>query len=783
MKPSATPRPSAPSSSSSRIRPPPVKRRRQEDGGVRNRVMTLDSALSDELFIRVMLYLEPRDLARLQSVSRRLCVLAQDAQIWKRLFIQTFVSHEASVGNARSKRRIPTLSDLKTLLSDVDKRRADGNASQRTIRGLPKRYLNHASHDEVLDDGLLLHDGIDWQGLYRVSLNWERGSYTISELLNGLAKRASVDEELRTEQMRPSPENRASQNAGSTESGPCRTKTLVQTAGDLIFTASRTSDDAQSGASGLPHINVYLEPRSQTSSTRRWSETAPHEPMDHQPIRIIESEGLASYYQGGTHSVTITELKVACNALNPDTIHLFAAYSTGDLSIFVIQRCKEEPVESGTRLRVDERVFQCAASRSPIVMSSIQLPLLVTCTADFCITIYRVGRGVDSIHLLRKMKSFTCHWPASMSLRSLGRHEDGASTVSANSMGKRKRSASPSPSRPRQTFSDLKAKRARRGEGEQQPSSGDAQDDDDNQEFPYTFRLDIAYCTPSYPNNWTVSLQEVQIRCSAQGAEVSSRYATATPRQKSLTTPRRGHTTRSSTPTDSDGDGDDHEGANTAAATTAPTAPSTPHSIFDGDAQSHQRLPAVPASKRIISISYDEPFLVAGSSDNMLDVYEVENSIAEASNHAHLPPLKVHHRRVLHGHMGSVLSVAQEDGRCVSGSNDGTVMVWTLGERQWQAMHHVVTLKPRHSDASSDGDRMLVPTLRDLLEQVRREHASVSSADLPAPSVRQVQTAIKWVSTSFDRVLSVSSNRMARDVIDRHGREQDERVQVWSFAG
>lgn len=786
--------------------------------------MNLDSALSDELFIKVLAYLGPRDLARLQAVSRRISNLAQDPQVWKRLFIQTFIDGNGN-GNRQRMHRLPALTDLRALV-------ASAAHISHPIKGLPRRYVYQQASSASLDRGSdqdhfvaeVLNNGLDWQALFRVSSNWQKGNYAVSELLLGIGQAPIADQSaLTTSQptMQPSPTPQRRRRTlirhhpASNPAGPIRPDTLVQSSGDFIFTASRHPQSDERAF--VPTIDVYPEDSSQTSpgpaskAARGLRRATPHEPMAHKPIKQLQSEQLRWRRSNDADAkVAVTDLRVdASPGTTKDSVRLFAAYSTGDFSVFTLCGASDS-------LDVQEAVFHASTntSPSPIVMSSFQSPLLVTCTADFCISIYHIedtASGVANAELLREMKSYTCHWPATMTLRQVQRREQGIGGETAiartQTLGKRSRS----PTRPR-TFAGIKASRGRRNANPLIPMQSKSTQDE------HLFGLDIAYCTPSYPDNWTVSLQEIMIGWTSQShssprnVSISSRYATAGPRVKSAFPV---HTTAQNADEPDSSDASDGETENKRSYQTLTPSPGRkaplPRSIFDSPRPfATEEVSSPTTSKdRTVSISYDAPFMVVGSSDNTVDVYEVEHC-PSTSTSTQGSSIALHHRRVLHGHMGSVLSVALDEGRCVSGSNDGTVMVWTLGEtsgRAYNDIHHVVTLTPSQMDSQiggADGAGGTVPTLRDLLEQIRREEQAMQRSRTPAgslPSSLAVTStarrhgAIKWVSTSFDRILSVSSSLPLQPCISgsaeqdsgvkgpsEPSRDSGERVQVWSFA-
>lgn len=497
---------------------------------------------------------------------------------------------------------------------------------------MPSRYYSGHTHDvkgkaRAVDQEDVRHDGLDWQSLYRVSANWQSGNFAVTELLARAGKVAQPVE--------PS-------TPRSSLAGPDRPLTLVQSAANLIFTASRREDSEAV-------VRVYRCNTEQGSPrTQQVSQDVeePHDPTKSRPIAELRSPRLSN------SKATITELRVDVatpSAATSSVANLFVAYSDSTWSIFRVT-CSLDHQEV-------VHLTPPASTTTPIVLASFHWPLVATCTADFHISLYQLGDSQQQPRLLKQMHSLTCHWPATISLAPF--HVEGP----RSKLGKRRRSSTEQQSQSRQ---------------------------------PSTFRLTVAYCSPAYPHGWTLALQEIVLDLRKGAGGFSSRFA---------------------------------------------TAPSH-HAASRSRDNAAQRSAAPP-----LAITYDDPYLVVGSQDNHLEVYELRGDVAPA-------PLRLAHRRVLYGHMGSVLSVALEDGRCVSGSSDGSVMVWALADRPRRnktRMEHVVTLRS-DKQAGTGG----IPTLSDLLARVRKE------------GMHPVPHAIKWVSTAYDRVLSVLGS-------------EDEQVQVWSF--
>lgn len=734
-------------------------------------------------------------------------------QLWKTLFSQDFLR-----GTQRLEDSLPTLSDLGHLF-----RRSGLTASTAQhgeIRGLPLRFYSAARHrirgptsalkgkardlsgerPELCWESLR-NDGLEWKCLYRVSANWRSGSFTVTELLEDDSSRRRNEKEGQGHHS-TQPETRTVQDSNQPD-------TLVQSSAHLIFTALRCRSDRPSS----PLVNVYLDP---SGNSNRGS--TPRDPTSSEPIAELHSLQLQHHHQSlaGIHVTQLTVSAPDSNPLSSDNeriygsdVRLFVAYSTGDWSIFHVKAPNnhvEEPMKG--QIVSEELCFWKAPTCAPLMSIHVALcafhwPLIVTCTNDFLITIFGLSHdGRQAPHVLQQTKSPTSYWPATMKLKEIVRAQSPR-------LKKRKRTRSLD----QQSARPLTSGRS--------------------------FRLDIAYCTPSYPDNWSLSLQELVFSLDESHKRsyvFSSRYATSRPRQATRVCRQDERLRRNLS--DSQKSHSDDSGSPQAFPTKRNisrhrifTPPTLMHS------SNHASLQATRPSRTVSSvksISYDEPYLVIGSDDNLLDVYEVCGAFADSLDSEAGPnlsvPLTLIHRRVLYGHMGSVLSVAIQDGRCVSGSSDGSILVWSLarnGSKDGNPScpveedlmgRPVVTLRcpssstsPAKQTASSPSDDE-PSSLRNLLP--RMQNSETSSSTPFAASVDNMSPRpgiIKWVSTAFDKVLSVISadpKSPDRECLDAHQRPassgeesedtgchaqqrqrqrqlqqrgQQERVQVWSF--
>lgn len=192
----------------------------------------------------------------------------------------------------------------------------------------------------------------------------------------------------------------------------------------------------------------------------------------------------------------------------------------------------------------------------------------------------------------------------------------------------------------------------------------------------------------------------------------------------------------------------------------------------------HAHAPCV-AGGAVTSVMYDAPYLVLGTTANLLDVYRVEEPSAPAPGAGARvgraasatpagAPLRVVHCRTLYGHTSRVCSVALRNGRCVSGASDGSVRVWSMGAAPGE---HVATLHGHVPDADDRG------TLRALLPHAPRRGAPTLAElarELPHTPAA-TPGVVRHVSTAFDTILCVTAGCRA-------AARADEQVQVWHFA-
>ncbi|TKY90216.1 hypothetical protein EX895_000214 [Sporisorium graminicola] len=789
----------------------------------------MDSRLADEVLLRILSFLDAADLVRLQLVNTHICRLAKDPQLWKRLFYFNFVRPNKGTSDQHaSSRTLPTLRELRSLLLHqnlLSGKHITGDGAG-PIHRLPSRYYSTSPRssatiapEKAADDAIfsLFHRGlrsteasardhlIDWEQIFRVSTNWQHGNFAVSELVTPTTRARLAPRHL------PSLASHG---------------TIVRVSHEFTLTA--TTADVED-ASTSPSVSVYPSEPS-TSSADQLGQTTSYIPTDLQdrrPILRFSSQRLRRLLEiqssdQDPKQVLITEIAIDADAgmgtpsadalesrkrkvdgtkdiVSGSVARVLIAYSTGHFSIFSLRttngitKCSEDVFDSS----------ETTASDSHVTMAALHSHALVLCSSDFQLAFYRIRTNPTTrIDLIHRVSSYRCSWPASLRLKKLPYHD----------MSKSIRGPS----------SSLTADRHWREECIEEQA----------------FRVTFAYSTPSYPASWSVSVLEVVVRLNLDAASpsavrVTSRHATAK------------HPFR---PTPIDPRGRSMLGRHQS----SPLR--TSHESLGQPPVLASRVATT--SSRSTSLTYDDPFVVLGASDNLIEVYELlgattfvrrtprdSHTPAPTSRSATATPasptqgLRLVHRRSLHGHTGSVDSVALEDGRCVSGGADGSVMVWSLGDRANET--DSVASVMRHVRASARGSERRdgtngigsKSTSSTILDQEEGDEAAthmahvltlrssmepeLSESELRDPNDkhsgynqardarplgpslgqmvrsrvldRQTRGVIRWVSTAFDKIVSIvaytdaMSGLIAAGNSSTEAQQPRERVQVWSF--
>lgn len=142
----------------SRSRSPSEPQKRQRQGGGLSRLFALD-----ELFLRVLSFLDAGDLARAQRVSRHWERMCLDPQLWKHLYLERYPHpHRPKLVYTRSRSATP-LRPLARLPSRAFPPPSPPQSP--TPEGYHHDRVNHVRHE-----------GVDWKVMMRLGTNWANGS-------------------------------------------------------------------------------------------------------------------------------------------------------------------------------------------------------------------------------------------------------------------------------------------------------------------------------------------------------------------------------------------------------------------------------------------------------------------------------------------------------------------------------------------------------------------------------------------------------------------------------
>lgn len=270
------------------------------------------------------------------------------------------------------------------------------------------------------------------------------------------------------------------------------------------------------------------------------------------------------------------------------------------------------------------------------------------------------------------------------------------------------------------------------------------------------FRLSIAYSNPIYPSGWSIGLQELYLD---ESGVVDSRSACA----------KRSYVVSKVLPS---------------------------KDIL-------ARTSSIDQVGRLTSLSYEEPFVVVGSRDNGVFCFRVDAPEKRSKS------ISIRYLRTLQGHTGSVHSVSLNGGRCVTGGSDGKVQVWHLGDEEVsiaRATGVISMLKGRIRSNLGKASSLRLSDARSekKLGQKRKLSESTNSEDISSladiwnyhiysSTKSQPMHVIRWVTSAFDRIISVTSNEryqnedrecssVFRPSCGIEAQHEEESVQIWNFA-
>ncbi|EIW71674.1 hypothetical protein M231_07324 [Tremella mesenterica] len=262
-----------------------------------------------------------------------------------------------------------------------------------------------------------------------------------------------------------------------------------------------------------------------------------------------------------------------------------------------------------------------------------------------------------------------------------------------------------------------------------------------NEERPQNFRASLTYCTPLYPSSWTVAVQEFGIDLPSSLSKTPLVW--------------RGECW--------------HVGRNSIS--------------MDPFIWPKKVDPVIGIKgRRAVGVGSDGRWAVLAGNDNQIQVYSLPTpSPSPPPSTKERPPEPIRHAQTLLAHSSSVTSLSLVGGRCVSGGQDGRVLVWELDAEEDEArvgrtIGYVEVRRGGRKTWKGASGPSLTSTLAEDQEGLPHP-ASISAAArslfLPRPPMEdneERRPAIRRL--AFDEQKIVGLVRMG---------EGNEMMKVWSF--
>ncbi|WVQ79342.1 hypothetical protein IAT38_001439 [Cryptococcus sp. DSM 104549] len=644
--------------------PPTAKRRYPAQHTIR------DLFPYEEIFLRILSFLRPSELAAVQGVNRHWARMSLDPQLWKSLYLERYphphhsrliyTNNGTGTGTstppaARAQRSLRPIARLpsRAFPPPSPSRSSSVTLALGSAAATPDR-IGASSRQRELggeDDVAVRNDGVDWKLMLRLGTNWSNGNaLTQSSIPLPPSPSPSLPAPTPASRLPPAP------SALPAPDPPAYTEQHIALFPSFIFTSSPTS----------PLVQVHPVTSTSSSGTGKPLGIIPPPPgwsSPHRPDNVTAICADQSVVLPDTASTSATG---SAKPALPARLAIF--YQSGGFAILTIRHAipgpgitwAREAVHPGQTRPLRQRSHRRTAHAGqtgqgergdPVVLGAMYWPVLIACTMGFHVSVYDLlpeaetpaegeggGSGPRRPKHLETMHSDVSFHPASLSLF-------------------------PSPSTPT---------------GSHSPSAEGATP---------TFQAALTYCSPLYPSSWTVAVQEISISLPSLPPSPSP-SPTSFPRAANPIIVRRGECY--------------HVG-------TDPSSPSTlfpsPSARDNAPVWPRPHRPLIGVKGRATGVGSDGRWCVLAGEDNQIQVYslptpdttpepEPEPTTASHSlprdkakgkgkawkemERKH-PPI-VWAQTLLADSAGAVTSLALSSGRCVSGGRDGRVLVWELDE-------------------------------------------------------------------------------------------------------
>ncbi|KAL7424921.1 hypothetical protein Q5752_000608 [Cryptotrichosporon argae] len=387
----------------------PKRARDAHDGGVgtsnalRDHAPRRSRSIADlfplqELFLRVLGFLAPEDLARAQGVSRYWQGMALDPQP-RRLIPGRYphphypLSHPLTPSSPSTPpRRLRPIARLPSrafpppspTLSAQDSP-ASSSASTLGGHGLERG----AGRAIVLDRGWVRNEGVDWKGMFRLGTNWSNGNVSSQSTIS----------------LPPSPSPSAARPAPASSDAPDDTAQHIALFPSFIVTSSPDSP------------LVYVYPSSLPAS-------GPSPAVGQTALGIVPPPpGWSTPSRPDTVTSICADQSVAVTNTTDDPVpaRLAIFYQTGGFVVVSLRlgarlswtRDVVSP-PSGRPRRVGRRA--AAPTDDPVVLCALHWPVLVSCTRAFHLAVHLLSPGADRPTCIKTMHSDVAFHPAALTI-------------------------------------------------------------------------------------------------------------------------------------------------------------------------------------------------------------------------------------------------------------------------------------------------------------------------------------------------------------------------------
>ncbi|WWC92961.1 uncharacterized protein L201_007924 [Kwoniella dendrophila CBS 6074] len=751
-----------------------------------------------EIFLRILSFLPPNDLAKVQGVNRYWSKMSVDPQLWKRLYLSryphphhsrliynTFTSSgtlDQHIDGSQSPRTPRSLRPIARLPSRAfpppsPKRSpslAEGqitpslNASGRGLvittgslglaTPLPSRNdseLNKGNQKRKEEQDELGHgvrnDGVDWKLMLRLVTNWSNGN-ALSQSTIPLPPSPSPSLQSDTASSIPPltlPFSSTYHHSHNRSSG--KSEQYIALSPSYIFIASPLSPLVQvhssstTSAKGTP-LGIIPPPPGWSNPKRPDNVTCVVSDQS-----VIQSEEdivdvaiparITVFYQSGGFVV----LSISQN-------------STG-IGVSWKREFINQPNSNSRSMRRRRITHHELVEGDPVVLATLHWPVLVSCTRDFNLSVYSLAstslcnsetNQTPKPKHLQTLRSEVSFHPANLTLfpASLS---DNDSTTEYDKLEKH-------------------SIQAEKNESEH-------------------FKVAFTYCTPLYPSSWTVAVQEFSINL-ATSSDVD--------------TVKRGESFHVGRNNQYEGEGEENEFI-------------WPRKIR----------PIIGVKDKAIGIGSDGRWcILVGAKENKIQVFALPHSHSDRTDYAATAKKvkrnsSITHSQTLtstHSSSSEITSLALNSGRCVSGNRDGRILVWELddsleqdgttqegGEGRIGRTIGYVEVKqggrkqsiwrgptgPQHTEELLESDEetnelngtnnkiMNLPHPQSISSAARSLFLPRPPMDLDNEIVNQNEPPIRYLTFDEEKIVGIVRTRDNRD--ERMGSDE-EVMKIWSFS-